>query len=131
MEPRSWPPLADEWGIRIVLASSNLSLRRPLMRKATQTPPAPGADEGMLSFGSRMSRVLYLISGLSSRASPKRPLPATKVMFSPLRSQQLPLVHRSQLATWELEPAPRSALLGSRSVGSDDMFLKICIICQH
>lgn len=78
MEPRSWPPLADGWGIRTVLASSNLSPHCPLMRKAALPPPVLRADEGTLRFRSRM---LYLISGLSSQASPKRPLPGPRSCF--------------------------------------------------
>lgn len=131
MEPQSWPPPADEWGSRTALASSNLSPTPPCNEKGRppSLPTALRTDEGTLRF---RSRVLYLISGLSSPASPERPLPATKVMFSPLRSQQLPLVHRSQLATWELEPAPRPALLGSWSILAQMMcFLKFASFANN
>lgn len=141
MKPGVWLPWAHECTelYRLPVKSSPCV---PLMRKPTL--PSLSAKCHPLPMHPSSSYVLgqacvNFISGLSAQTSLKKLLPGAKVIcsFSPWKSQQPPLVHRhtlnqrSQLATCELDPDPRPVLFGSQSVGSDDIFSKYWIICQH
>ena len=77
--------------------------------------------------------MLCLMSAVSAEASLQKSLPGAKVMFClPEKAKSLlwsagtsSTKDHNRLATWELDPAPRPVLLGSQSVGSNDVFLKI------
>lgn len=130
MKPRFWPPLAHEHDIRrTVLASRKIH------------PTSPFNEKGLTAWWTSYILVqgcFIFISGLSAQASLKRLLPGAKVMFflpweanSFLRSTGVSISKDHNWLRGELDPALRPVLLGSGSIGSDDTFLKICIICQH